>query len=107
LRKLKDTSLDNIQINFQYFDLDEGFSTYTSGRRAGLQISDACASALFNAFEINKYGFKESRYLENLSPLLYRFRGNLFGYGIKIFPKEAIFEIKKDSELNRILEKLG
>lgn len=94
----------NIQINFNYFDLDSGFFTYTAGRQAGLQIADACAGAVFNALEYNLFGFRELSYLKHLSPVLYRHGKKSSGYGLKIVPREAILEIKKDSELFRILE---
>jgi hypothetical protein len=52
-----------------------------------LQVADACASALFKAVERDDYGNTETRYLENLNPLVYRRgMGAVTSYGYKVFP---------------------
>jgi len=52
-----------------------------------LQIADTAASALFRAIEPDAFGNMEPRYLQELSPKLYR-RGaaNVTSYGLKTFP---------------------
>lgn len=52
-----------------------------------LQIADICASAVFNAFEPDRYGNTEQRYLLELGPRFYRRpSGKLTSYGLKIHP---------------------
>lgn len=52
-----------------------------------LQLVDAAASALFRAVEPDVYGNTETRYLDDLSPKVYR-RGAAptTSYGLKVFP---------------------
>ncbi|WP_329435981.1 DUF3800 domain-containing protein [Streptomyces albidoflavus] len=52
-----------------------------------LQLADIAASATFKAFDQDKYGNTERRYLESLHPRLYR-RGAsaLTSYGLKMHP---------------------
>ena len=52
-----------------------------------LQIADCSASALFNAVEADRYGIKETRYLEQLRPVIYRYGTSpVTSYGVKVFP---------------------
>jgi hypothetical protein len=52
-----------------------------------LQFADAAASALFRAIEPDEYGNIERRYLDELSPKIYRRgTGSTTSYGIKVFP---------------------
>jgi len=62
---------------------------YTPGKRMGLQIVDAVASSHFFAVETNHYGFTEDTYVKLLLPRAYRHQGQLWGYGIKIMPRET------------------
>lgn len=52
-----------------------------------LQLADAAASSVFRAVEPDEYGNTERRYLEDLSPTIYR-RGSTktTSYGLKVFP---------------------
>ncbi len=59
------------------------------GKRMGLQIADAVASSAYYAVQPSQYGFTEDRYLRILLPRFYRYKGSLWGYGIKLWPKEA------------------
>jgi hypothetical protein len=58
-------------------------------QRELLQIADSCASALFKAVEPDDFGNRETRYAENLDPLVYR-RGlaAVTSYGYKVFPTD-------------------
>ena len=56
--------------------------------------ADAAAGAFFNALERDNYGNTEPKYLQILSPILYRHEKNLNGYGLKIMPKEAIRNVE-------------
>ncbi|WP_433225633.1 DUF3800 domain-containing protein [Actinomadura formosensis] len=51
-----------------------------------LQIADIAASATFAAFEGDRYGNTEPRYLQELVERLYRRSGNLTSYGLKMHP---------------------
>jgi len=53
---------------------------------AGLQIADAVASSLFAACNPNRYGDTEDKYLKLIAPTMYRHRGSLLGYGLKLWP---------------------
>ena len=63
--------------------------TYTSGKRLGLQIADAVASGFFYAVEKSAYGLVEDGYARLMLPKAYRYGKTLWGYGIKIWPREA------------------
>lgn len=55
----------------------------------GLQIADAVASSYFFALNTNDYGFTEDAYAKLILPRAYRHEGKLWGYGLKILPREA------------------
>lgn len=56
-----------------------------------LQLADIAASATFQAFERDRFGNTELRYLQALSPRLYRrIGGALTSYGLKIHPTAVI-----------------
>lgn len=56
----------------------------TPGKIKGLQIADACASALFNAFELDALGQTEHSYVDILKHVIYNRNGNYLSYGLKI-----------------------
>ena len=80
--------------------------TYTHGRRVGLQFADAVASSFFYAVEPNAYGLTEDAYARFLLPRAYRHNGQLWGYGLKLMPREAEEERRKGLIL-RDLERRG
>lgn len=63
----------------------KGGSLSTPGADERLQLADISASATFQAFEPIK-GFTERRYLGELNAALYRRKGNLLSYGLKVVP---------------------
>lgn len=65
------------------------FETHTHGRRMGLQIADAVASSYYYAVWVSPYGFTEDTYARLLVPRAYRHNGLLWGYGVKIVPRES------------------
>lgn len=75
-----------VQIRRGVFD-GHPFRIDSPDKVALLQLADASASALFRAVEPDDYGNTERRYLEVLSPKVYR-RGhaNVTSYGLKVFP---------------------
>lgn len=77
------------QVAWQVID-GPGGELDQPGRVEHLQLADTAASATWAAFEKDRYGNTERRYLELLAPRLYR-RGNspLTSYGLKIHPYTA------------------
>jgi hypothetical protein len=55
-----------------------------------LQFADACASSLAEAFEKDSLGYYDERFVMTLQKKLYRRKGKLLSYGLKIFPNEFI-----------------
>lgn len=56
-----------------------------------LQFADAAASATAQAFEPDRFGNAERRYLEALAPRLYRYVGSpITTYGMKLLPNAAV-----------------
>jgi hypothetical protein len=84
----------------------DDMETYTHGRRVGLQLADAVASSFFYAVEPNAYGLTEDAYARFLLPRAYRHNGQLWGYGLKLMPREAEEERRKGLVL-RDLERRG
>jgi Protein of unknown function (DUF3800) len=59
-------------------------------RLENLQLADLAASATFAAFEKDRHGNTEPRYLQELSPRLYRrLNSSLTSYGLKMHPWDA------------------
>lgn len=54
--------------------------------RKMLQLADACAGSLKDALEPNRYGEVDQSHLMALEQKLRRHEGQLWGYGLKIFP---------------------
>ncbi len=77
----------------------ERITTLTPGRCMGLQLADAAAGAVFNALERDRFGNTEPRYVRELLPIVYRYEGKVFGYGVKIAPREAIQHIHQQPVL--------
>jgi hypothetical protein len=65
------------------------FETHTHGRRMGLQLADAVASSYYYAVWTNPYGFTEDSYARLLLPRAYRHDGKIWGYGVKLVPRES------------------
>ena len=66
---------------------------------AGLQAADAVASSFFFAANRHRLGFTEPRYVQCLSPTLYRNSKQSIGYGLKFWPTETDVLIAKDPNL--------
>ena len=81
----------------------ENLFTFSHGKRMGLQVADAVASGLYNALQ-PKYGFTEDRYARMLKPVIYNYRGQYRGYGLKFFPPQAQNLIGNDPRLSWVVE---
>jgi hypothetical protein len=89
LLELQQQAGQDIRIEFDRVPLEK-LKTRTPGKSMGLQLADATAGAFFNALERDRFGNTEPRYVQTLSPVLYRHEGHLQGYGLKIVPSDAI-----------------
>ena len=92
------TAGKDIQIDFERILIDK-IRTQTPGKSMGLQLGDAVAGAFFNALEQNNFGNTEPRYLSELRNILYRHRGKLRGYGLKVLPREVTVNLKDEPSL--------
>lgn len=73
-------------INWGHLDASGGRIDQPS-RVPLLQLADVVASAAGAAFNEDEYGFTETRYLENIKPILHvPPRGDLTKYGLKMHP---------------------
>ncbi|MBN2019956.1 MAG: hypothetical protein JW749_07010 [Sedimentisphaerales bacterium] len=88
----------DIRIDFEKVPV-ENLKTQTPGKSMGLQLADAAAGAFFNALEQDKFGNTEPRYIQTMSPVLYRENKNLQGYGFKIVPREALLKLEQEKSL--------
>jgi hypothetical protein len=87
-RRALETS-DGVDIRWKVFD-EHPFRIDSPREVELLQIADTSASALFRAIEPDRYNNTEPRYLEELSPKIYRRgQGNITSYGLKVFPSDV------------------
>jgi hypothetical protein len=87
LNVLKDSALTNgSQIDWNIIDITS-VKAINHDQLAGLQIADAIASGIYYGVNLNQYGEAESRYVELISPTLYKNKGVALGYGLKFWPK--------------------
>jgi len=56
------------------------------GQSKNLQVADSLVSSVFAALEPDIYGNVEASYIKDLNDFFYRRKGNLFSYGLKLFP---------------------
>lgn len=66
------------------------FYVFNSSQKKMLQFADACASSLAEAFNKDIYGYYDDIFVMTLHNKLYRRKGNLLSYGLKIFPTESL-----------------
>jgi hypothetical protein len=98
LLKKQQQSGQDIRIDFEKIPIDN-LRTQTPGKSMGLQLADAVAGAFFNALDRDKFGNTEPRYVQTMSPVLYRENKNLQGYGFKIVPREALSKLENEESL--------
>lgn len=78
-----------VQLDRTVIDPDRIRSVEHS-KLAGLQVADAVASGIHFAVKRNRYGESEPGYLAHLKGNLYRHKGEVMGYGLKIWPEDFI-----------------
>jgi hypothetical protein len=93
LRRQHETNPQQVQVDPSVIDPDRIRSVEHS-KLAGLQVADAVASGIHFGVKVNRYGETEPAYLPHLRETLYRHKGELMGYGIKIWPED--FETTKE-----------
>lgn len=98
LLRTRQESGQDVRIDFERVPVD-GISAQTPGRSMGLQLADAVAGAFFNALERDRFGNTEPRYVQTLSPILYRHEGELTGYGMKVVPRDAVAALRAEPAL--------
>lgn len=54
-----------------------------------LQLVDVCAGSLHNALEVNNFGNLQERFFRAMEPRLVRYKGKVWGCGLKMHPKEV------------------
>lgn len=67
-----------------------GLEVFESHKRKMLQFADVCASSLAEAFNKDPLGYYDERFVLTLKNKLYRRKGNLLSYGLKLFPSEIL-----------------
>ncbi len=93
LKKLQENPKTKGEIDWNVIKPDQ-IAAVPHSHRAGLQAVDAVASSLFSAFEPSRYGFIEDRYVQMMMPVMYRREGQLQGYGVKVWPRDALTRVK-------------
>jgi len=93
----------DIRIEFAHVPVTR-LRTQTPGKSMGLQLADAAAGAFFNALERDQFGNTEPRYLQIVSPVLYRHNQNVHGYGLKIVPGELGKTLRSQENLAWLVE---
>lgn len=89
---LRHLERDRIALGYQAAEgiiRPDRLESHSAGRRLGLQIADAVASSYWYAVEKSAYDLTEDSYARLLLPRAYRHNGVLWGYGVKILPREA------------------
>lgn len=102
LERQKETGQD-IRIEFDRIPIDK-LKTQTPGKSMGLQLADAAAGIFFNALERDNFGNTEPRYLNIISPVLYRNQAIAKGNGFKIVPREALRTLQTEESLEWLTE---
>lgn len=79
------SQVSDVQIDWDAINTEQ-ITSYSPGKRMGLQIADAIASSFGNAVNKSQYGFIEDRYVNMLRPVVYKRKNQYLGYGIKFWP---------------------
>jgi hypothetical protein len=101
LQRQHDSNPQQVQIDPTVIDL-ERIRSVEHSKLAGLQVADAVASGVHFAVKVNRYGETEPAYLPHLKKTLYRHKGELMGYGIKIWPEDFATTKEKAPEVENL-----
>lgn len=97
------TGYYDIRIAWKHINLDY-IKALSPGKRMGLQIVDAVAGSFFYGVQCSVYGFVEDRYARMLKPVMYRYRKQYLGYGLKFFPIDLDKAIEEQEHLKWIAD---
>ena len=97
LRRMSDSGHD-VRIDWTHFDPGD-LRAFPAGHLRGLQIADAVAGAFYNALETTKTSGQKTDYAEILVPRLYKYKGKVWGNGLKVEPREAVALVDGTEEL--------
>jgi hypothetical protein len=98
LRKQSDSGQD-VRIVWPHLNVGD-VKAIAPGKLPGLQIADAVAGMFYNAFEASKTKGRQPDYAKLFASKLYRHKGDVWGYGIKVVPREANVVIDSQPDLN-------
>jgi hypothetical protein len=87
---------DDVRIEWSFID-DDLIKTFPPARLSGLQYADAVAGAAFNALEGLLQKETKFEYLILSKSKMYRHKGTVWGYGLKIVPKEKQLHYENES----------
>jgi len=79
-------------------DVITAIEVYDTVQKKMLQFADACASSLGEALNKDQYGYIDERFILKLNDKLYRRKGNLLSYGLKLFPYKYMNKYCTDYE---------
>lgn len=79
----------------QIRDVIDKVTSLSKGQSKTLELCDCAAGALFEALELDRFGNREPAYIMELRSRLYRRKGNLFAYGLKLFPENGSILAKR------------
>lgn len=86
LRRLKKQSETSPEIQVHWASVDpDNVRAVNHDKLAGLQIADAVASSIYFAANKTQYGEVEERYMKLLNRTVYRHKGRVEGYGLKLW----------------------
>lgn len=90
LRQFESNLKSNPTSRIHWDSLDpHGGRMVAASTEEKLQLADLAASGTAAAFNLDRFGHTETRYLEQLAPLLYRGRNSpITSYGLKLFPSD-------------------
>lgn len=100
------TSLFDVRVDWDVIRTCQ-IIAYSPGKRMGLQVADAVASSAFYAFQPSRHGYTENRYLGMLKPVVYHYRGQYLGYGLKFWPRETEAHLTDTNQLEWVKESFG
>lgn len=94
LLRLKLRDAEDVRIDWDVVRRDQ-FSPIPHSQMMGLRVADAVASSTYMALDLDGYGNNEPRYARTLEPVLYHYNGRRWGYGAKVWPREAESMVRK------------
>jgi len=101
LQRQHDVNPQQVQIDPSVIDPDRIRSVEHS-KLAGLQVADAVASGIHFGVKVNRYGETEPTYLPHVKKTFYRHKGDLMGYGIKVWPEDLEATKEKAPEVENL-----